>query len=62
MKLTLKNLVDEIVKQEYRCYLARNYVKETFGERSTQYDTWNSKLEVLHNLAEKFNFVDKLKR
>ena len=62
MKLTLKNLVDEIINQEHRCYLARNYVNETFGERSIQYEIWDSKLEALHNLAEKFNFVDKLKR
>ena len=62
MELTLENLVDEIVNLEYSCYLARNYAEENFGEVSDYYKYWDSKCSVLYNLAEKFNFLDKLKR
>jgi hypothetical protein len=62
MELTLENLVDEIVELEYSCYLARNYAEEVFGKESDYYTYWDSKLSVLYNLAEKFNFLDKLKR
>lgn len=62
MELTLENLVNEIVNQEYRYYLAMIYVEETFGESSDYYEDWKSKWSVLYNLAVKFNFIDKLKR
>lgn len=62
MELTLDNLVNEIVEQEYRCYSFMNYAEETFGEDSHYYEYWKAEWSVLYNLAEKFNFVDKLKR
>lgn len=62
MELTLGNLVDEIIEMEYSYYLARNYANENFGKDSDYYKYWDSKRKVLYNLAEKFNFLDKLKR
>lgn len=62
MELTLENLIDEIVEQENRHYLAMVYAEKTFGEHSSYYEYWNAKESALYNLAVKFNFVDKLKR
>ena len=62
MELTLENLIDEIVGQEYRFYLCMIYSEKTFGKDSNYYNYWETKWSVLHDLAVKFNFVNKLKR
>lgn len=62
MELTLENLVNEIVKQEY---IYHDYMLESeniSGRESDNYKLWRSKWLVLRNLAKKFNFVDKLER
>lgn len=62
MELTLENLVNEIVKQESDYRFEMIYAKNVLGINSSKFNYWYSKWFVLHNLAVKFNFEDKLKR
>ena len=62
MKLTLENLVNEIIKYEstYHSFMLES--ENLFGKESDDFKFWKSKWSVLYNLAKKFNFVDKLER
>lgn len=62
MELTLENLVNEIIKYEsiYHDYMLES--ENLFGKESNDFKFWNAKWSVLYNLANKFDFVDKLKR
>lgn len=62
MELTLENLVNEIVKQEYIYYKFMMGSKKFFGEESKDFKFWNSKWSVLYGLAKKFDLLSKLKR
>ena len=62
MELTLENLVNEIIKHESTYHNFMLESEDLFGKESNDFKFWNAKWSVLYNLAEKFNFVDKLKR
>lgn len=62
MELTLENLVNEIVEKEYRCYLNMLCAKRLDGSDSFYFNYWNSRRSILYTIANKFGFVDKLKR
>ena len=62
MELTLENLVNEIVKQEFQYRSFMIGAKNSFGNESKDFKLWYSKWSVLYNLAKKFDFADKLKR
>lgn len=62
MELTLENLVNEIIKQEFEYHNSMVYAKYAMGIDSKDFHYWNSKWSVLYNLAKKFDFVDKLQR
>ncbi len=62
MELTLENLVDEIIEQEYIYNSLMNGAKESLGEDSEYYKYCKSKWAEFYCLALKFGFTDKLKR
>ena len=62
MELTLENLMNEIIEEEYVYNLFMNGAKKSFGEDSDCYKCFRSKWASFYSLALKFNFVDKLKR
>ena len=62
MELTLENLVNEIVKQEYWYRMGMLDAKEIFGEDHEETRFWRSKWSAFYNLASKFGFTNKLKR
>lgn len=61
MELTLENLVDEIIEQEYTYNLFMNGAKKSLGEDSDVYKCARSKWDAFYSLALKFDFADKLK-
>ena len=62
MELTLENLMNEIIEQEYSYHSVMISARTSFGEDSDEYKFWRTKWSTFYNLAIKFKFVDKLKR
>lgn len=62
MELTLENLVNEIIEQEYIYNSLMNGAKESLGEDNEETKFWRAKWSAFYNLARKLGFTDKLKR